>query len=235
MQFFINGKKVRYNPYNMKKDKKLGFGLEVDVYKIGEEVVKFYKPYCNKVRLSKENIERLKQIDTKRILLPTDSLLDKKHQIRGYKMKYVTDLGVDSFFDLEKDDLKEEIEYIREDINTLSDNGVVINDLLQPSNTVYHNGVYLIDPGSYRINEISENENIRTYGINIENINMYLIYTVIEEYILIHNKNIRKEQVAHDINLEFLKSGKYDMLDFLANGVKEDKLSEYVSKKSRKS
>ena len=231
MQFFIDGKKVRYNPYNMKKDKKLGSGKEADVYKIGNQAVKFYKPYCNKVRLSKKDVEKLREIDTKRILLPNTALLDKKHQIRGHKMDYIEDLGIDSFFNLDKESLKKELNYIRDDINKLSENGVVINDISEPSNTIYHNGIYLVDPGSYKLNKVSKNENIRTFGINIENINMYLIYTVIENYTLVHTKKVRKEQVAHDVNLEYLQRGRIDMLDFLENSLEEETLSEYVDKK----
>lgn len=48
MLFYVDGKKERYNPYNMKKDKKIGEGQEVDAYVVGDQVVKFYKPYCKK-------------------------------------------------------------------------------------------------------------------------------------------------------------------------------------------
>lgn len=78
MLFYVDGKKERYNPYNMKKDKKIGEGQEVDAYVVGDQVVKFYKPYCKKTRLSLNAVERLKKISTSRILLPTASMLDKK-------------------------------------------------------------------------------------------------------------------------------------------------------------
>ena len=59
MVFYENGKKVRYNPYDMKIDKKVdnGEGLEVVVYMVGNEVVKFYKDYCGKKRLTKKECE----------------------------------------------------------------------------------------------------------------------------------------------------------------------------------
>lgn len=31
MVFYVDGKKERYNPYNMKKDKKIGEGSEAEV------------------------------------------------------------------------------------------------------------------------------------------------------------------------------------------------------------
>ena len=51
MLFYVDGKKEKYNPYNMKKDKEIGEGQEVDAYVVGDQVVKFYKPYCKKTRL----------------------------------------------------------------------------------------------------------------------------------------------------------------------------------------
>lgn len=85
MVFYEDGRKIRYNPYNMKRGENKGSGQEVDVYKEKDEVVKFYKPYCRKMRMSKETCEYFQKIHTERILLPKKVLLDKKRQIRGYK------------------------------------------------------------------------------------------------------------------------------------------------------
>ena len=109
MVFYVDGKKERYNPYNMKKDKKIGEGKEVDAYVVGNQVVKFYKPYCNKTRLTSKDVERLRKISTSRILLPTASMYDKKGNLRGYKMDYVENLGEDSFLLLPSEKRKEEL------------------------------------------------------------------------------------------------------------------------------
>ena len=151
MLFYEDGKKIRYNPYNMKRDSLCGSGMESDAYKINDKVVKFYKRYCKKIRMDKKTCNALSQISTKRILMPKTSLLDKKRNIQGYTMEYIEDIGKDSFFKLTKENLKEEIEKLEEDIIQLSDNAVEIRDILEESNTVFHNGVYLIDPGSYSI------------------------------------------------------------------------------------
>lgn len=66
MVFYENGKKVRYNPYHMKFDRKLGEGQEVTAYQIGSEAVKFYNRYCPKIRLTKEECEYLTLIITKK-------------------------------------------------------------------------------------------------------------------------------------------------------------------------
>ena len=207
MLFYVDGKKERYNPYNMKKDKKIGEGQEVDAYVVGDQVVKFYKPYCKKTRLSLNAIERLKKISTSRILLPTASMLDKKRNLRGYKMDYVENLGEDSFLLLPSEKRKEELKKLKEDVLNLSDNGVILEDLHQ-LNTVYNNGIYFIDPGSYKFvkdDTLTENDKIQCYGINIDRINEFLISSL-SHFSLVKHTNITNS---------YLKSGKDNMIDYL--------------------
>ena len=104
MLFYEDGKKVRYNPYDMKRDPSCGAGTEVEAYKVNDKVVKFYKRNCKKIRMDKKTCNALSKIDTKRILMPETSLLDKKRNIQGYTMEYIEDIGKDSFFKLPKEE-----------------------------------------------------------------------------------------------------------------------------------
>lgn len=231
MQFYVNGKKERYNPYHMKKDKFLGEGKEAKVYQIDDKAVKFFKQYTGKkIILAKDAVEKMKNIHTRRILLPTDALLDKKHNLRGYKMDYVEDLGIDSYFSLNKYKLQEENELLREDIEVLSDNKVLIEDLIHV-NTSYHNGLYLIDPGSYQFDS-SMNAN-QVYGINMDTMNNYLIQEVIRHYHLVkYSKlnNYMSYNFSREINKEYNRSGKNDVIEFLSD-IEEDSLAEFVDKR----
>lgn len=225
MLFYVDGKKERYNPYNMKKDKKIGEGQEVDAYVVGDQVVKFYKPYCKKTRLSLNAIERLKKISTSRILLPTTSMLDKKRNLRGYKMDYVENLGEESFLLLPKEERKEELKKLKEDVLNLSDNGVILEDLHQ-LNAVYNNGIYFIDPGSYKFvkdDTLTENDKIQCYGINIDRINEFLISSL-SHFSLVKHTNITNS---------YLKSGKDNMIDYLFDR-EENTLKDYVDNMSKK-
>ena len=234
MEFLINGKKVRYNPYNMKKDILIGEGLEADAYQVGDKVVKFFKRYPGKeILLTKSSIEKMKKINTKRILLPTDALLDKKHNLRGYEMNYIEDLGKDNYFNLNKDRLKEENKLLREDVEILSDNNLLLEDLL-PKNTVYNNGLYLIDPGSYQFD--SSLDTNQTYGINIEKINEYLIFDVLRNYHLVkHSKfdNYKSYAFSKEINKEYNNSGKKDVIEFLSD-IEADNLKDFVERRIKK-
>ena len=208
--------------------------MEVEAYKVDDKVVKFFKQYPGKeLLLTKESIERMKNIHTKRILFPTDALLDKKHKLRGYQMDYIENLGKESYFNLDKEKLKEEHELIREDIEVLSDNKLLIEDLL-PENTSYHEGIYLIDPGSYKFDDnIDSNQ---AYGMNIDLINHYLLFEVIRSYHLVKHSgfnNYASYDFNREINKEYNRSGKKDVIEFLSD-IEEDNLSKFVERRVNK-
>lgn len=232
MVFYENGRKVRYNPYDMKTDSKVGKGegLEVEAYQVNDEVVKFYKEYCGKIRLTKELSDYLTFIDTKRILLPTTTLLDKKHQIRGYKMTYIKELGIESFYTLNKKDLSKEMTLIHDDIITLSDYRIKVEDL-DLDNTVFHNGIYLVDPGSFLFSKSKEDDSNSIYGFNMDIINEYLLddilkqccFCISESRILTRNLINSIQEDIHDRNLE--------PLTYLMNGMEYDSILELVRHK----
>lgn len=225
MVFFVNGKKERYNPHNMKKDTMLNEGNEVEAYKIGDDVIKFYKPYCQKRRMDKVTCEKFKEIYTHRIKLPSDIMLDKKHHIRGYKMKYIENLGEDSFYSLGKKELSDEISLIHDDIIKLSDNGVSLYDL-NHENTIYNKGIYFIDPGSFTISEQDKKDYIKTYGINIDKINDYLLNDIIRKCALKLCKNRTKAFTVMTTFREDVYSKKNSILDYLINNMEYESLND---------
>lgn len=214
---------------------KIGEGLEVECFLIDGIVEKYFKTNPQKkIILNKDSIEKMKSIKTERILLPTSEITDQKNNLIGYKMKYIKNLGSDSFFTLEKESLRKETELIRKDIENLSDKKVVIEDLLD-ENTSYHNGLYIIDPGAFRFDDsIDINQ---AYGINIDLINNYLIFEVIRNYHLNrYNKNFNfasSYSFSRMINKEYNRSGSNDVLEYLSN-IEENSLDEFVEKRISK-
>ena len=81
MEFLIDGKKVRLNPYNMRYSPLIGEGTKARVYLIGEKAYKLYKPFCDTELMTKEKIDYLKEIPTKRVILPESPILDKTRYI----------------------------------------------------------------------------------------------------------------------------------------------------------
>ena len=94
MEFLIDGKKVRLNPYNMRYSPLIGEGTKARVYLIGEKAYKLYKPFCDTELMTKETIDYLKEIPTKRVILPKSPILDKKRRLKGYISKYIVDFGI---------------------------------------------------------------------------------------------------------------------------------------------
>ncbi|MCI8346558.1 MAG: hypothetical protein HFJ12_01240 [Bacilli bacterium] len=230
MVFYENGRKIRYNPYNMKRGENKGSGQEVDVYKEKDEVVKFYKPYCGKIRMSKETCEYFQKIHTKRILLPKKVLLDKKRQIRGYKMPYIENLGANSLYLLNRDELKNEMNLIHEDIVCLSDYHVLIEDLSM-ENSVYHNGIYFVDPGSYQKCETIPTSVV--YGMNMDLVNEYLLSKVFRRCCISVQKDYHKINAVMDLIEREIEVQNLTPLTYLMEKMESKNLLEYIEDKFR--
>lgn len=225
MKYFVNGKKMRLNLFT----NCIGEGCQFKTYRIDDKVLKIIKKNPAKnIILSEDLVERMKRISTKRILLPINLVLDKRNNIRGYQMNYIDNIGEDSYFNLKKDRFREENELLRNDIRELSNNKILISDLII-ENTVYNRGLYLIDPGDYVFNDnISSNE---IYKVNISYLNHYLIYEILLYYHLnkynSSNNYLISYMFSNNINFEYSNSNKSDFLEYLSD-MDEDNLSDFV-------
>lgn len=227
MQYLVNNKKVRYNPFNMKKDYFLGSGDEAEVYKIGDSAYKFYKKHCPKKRLNKEEAFYLKDIDTKRILMPKDILLSKKRVLCGYSTKYIEDLGVEDLLNLDKDNLKEELMILKEDLINISNKQVILGDL-NYRNTAFNKGIYLVDPGSYQY--LEEFDEVRSQALNIESLNEYLVASILTNgsYHLIKDRS-KSSRFVIDIFHDYKEKMYPDMVEYLTENIKEDSLIDFIT------
>lgn len=231
MEYRIKNKKVRFDPYNMKYSKNLGNnrGSTADVYLINGDAYKLYRPYCSTTELmTKEKVNYFKGIPTKRIVLPKESILDKKRNLRGYISKYIEDLGYDNLLNLDKSSLIDELKILREDFILLGDYGVLVKDS-NLGNTVFHNGCYLIDCGRYLTGDETGYDANISISCNLDEFSQYLIYQIFG--ICIKNngylsklKEIRKEYFSLDNN---------SMIDYLSFDMIEDNLGQYLKRKIR--
>ena len=65
------------------------------------------------------------------------------------------------------------------------------------------------------------------YGINLDLVNHYLIYSVLRNYVLNKYQKVDSYGFSREVNREYNKSGKNDVLEFF-NDIKEESLSEFV-------
>ena len=78
------------SPLNMNKIELLSNrGSEFIVYKYIDSVIKIYKKDYQLPHLSLEELDTLKNILTQRILLPTGTLWNGRHELIGYKMPFI--------------------------------------------------------------------------------------------------------------------------------------------------
>lgn len=142
------------SPLNMNKIELLSNrGSEFIVYKYIDSVIKIYKKDYQLPHLSLEELDTLKNILTQRILLPTGTLWNGRHELIGYKMPFIAgekSVECDSvgiFF--------EELEVLKHDLDLLCSNSIILRDV-NLSNTIYNGHIYLIDPGNYLIDELDK-------------------------------------------------------------------------------
>lgn len=123
-----------------------GQGSEFIVYKYFDLVIKTYKKDYKLSHLSLEEINVLKNILTKRILLPIGTLWNSNHELIGYKMPYIG--GVKPLESDSVETLFKELEILKQDLDLLCENSIILRDI-NLSNTIYNGNIYLIDPGNY--------------------------------------------------------------------------------------
>lgn len=222
MEFLIDGKKVRLNPYNMKYSPLIGEGTKARVYLIGEKAYKLYKPFCDTELMTKEKIDYLKKIPTKRVILPKSPILDKKRRLKGYISKYIVDFGIEQFMLKDIDITLRELEKLQADFLTLGDYKVLVNDA-NYTNSVFNDGIYIIDCGRFEINDkISRFHNIQMF-------NDYLIGSLFTTYCRINGINFSKSKDEYN-NMRL----QMDLVEHLENDIGNSRnLDEYLRKKSR--
>ncbi len=229
MECFINDKKIRLNPFNMKYSKEISTikGTTSNVYLIEDKAYKLYRlPYL-KEDLSKEMISTMKTIPTKRVILPEEAILDKHHHVVGTISTYIKDLGVDNLLSLPRKDLIEELKLLKEDFIALGSSKIKVNDLFL-RNFVFHNGMYFIDVGKFYFLDMPSDIVISK---NIDELNLFLIdrFLIPLASTYSKNKSLTSRKIKEDFykNIENIPIDKTLQADFT-----EENLEKYLIKRA---
>ena len=142
-----NGSSLDTNKLTFLTDK----GSEFIVYKYDTLALKIYKDNYKLSHLSLEELKIFKSILTKRILLPSDFLLNNNDELIGYMMPYID--GEKNLLYDSVSNLFNELAVLKEDLDSLSSNLIILRDI-NTENTIYNGNLYLIDPGNYAINQL---------------------------------------------------------------------------------
>ncbi len=169
-------------------------GSEFIVYNDENTVYKIYRKDYKLSHKTKEELEYMSSLKTKRILMPS-SLIIIDGKLNGYKMPYVK--GKKNILDTKMIDLIHELHIIDEDIKLLSKALIRLLDINR-ENTIFNGKLYLIDPGNYLINDIkallpyleNENPNIIEIIEIIEAWNYDKLNKLLDELLFINNDEI---------------------------------------------
>ena len=170
MEFFINNKKYSYTEDELNLRLISDEGTEGNVYDIKGEAVKIYKEYCRKIRLTEEDVERLKSYNTKRLLLPIQTVYDENKKFNGYTTKLINSANKATIGKMKMTKMLEEMDLLKEDVKLLTNDNITVEDL-SLDNIVYGNGIYVCDPGSYvKEKVLSKREVERENKYNLNNL-----------------------------------------------------------------
>lgn len=220
MIYYVGSRELKISDKEL-NDCYINEGSEVEVFRLDDEVLKIYKPYCNKVRLDENTINTLKHINTKRIIMPSDVIRDETFKFIGYSMPYIESFDLNKLKSISMGYLIDELDIIRDDLKILSKNKIDIEDI-NIGNVLFNDGIYFIDPGSYCISDYRENI---LYSLNKESINKFVLKDILERYSRLskYDKKLLEELIPTDD--EYI--GDILFCDYMPN----QNINEYVHKK----
>lgn len=183
MKLFTKNKTIRFNLENAEL---LGYGVEGTVYKFDNYLIKLF----NEERLNSlntlEQLKLLKEIDLKRFVLLTDVLYNKNGKLIGCKMDEINNiLPISYLYTRRIKYLIEEILIIYEDLEKLSNNNILIDDIYH--NFLFNGNINIIDGSMYKIDYNSFNK-------NFDYLNDFLIYLI---FIKPSKLNINKKTINY--------------------------------------
>ena len=171
MIFFIGDEKVDI-PKKQLDELFVNKGYEGKVYVYKKEAIKLYSEKLKyRKKLTEREVLRLRKLSTKRILLPVNPIYDEWNDFMGYSTEFKIEAPKDRIGILPISDLKEQLIELKEDIKTLSENHVRMDDLNLGSLLMTQKGFYLCDPGAYRIDNNSDSKILEK--ANTEDVNYF--------------------------------------------------------------
>ena len=158
----------------------VGRGTEGTCYRVrdyyNDFVMKIHHDRPEKVVLDEETFNVLKDINTERIVLPKKLIYDEDGRYIGYTVNYV-DYKRPKIRNLKIGKLVDEFYKLEKDVKVLTKHFVYVDDL-NYYNTVFSNGIYVCDPGSFSLAETDAQRRYMNY-YNRERINEYELFEII--------------------------------------------------------
>ena len=195
----------------------LNEGSEGVIYKYNDTVLKIYKDNPLISKLSKEEIDELKNLKLKRFLVPSESLTDSDGNTIGYSSNYIHEDAFNKIFSMDANTLKDELYNLIDDVRTLSKNGFEIFDLHLSNLLVSDNKIYFIDPGSFHK---CDDEFDELYRINRYRFDNFIVNDLFAA--ALSKKNRKKLDKAYNM--------RSDLMSFLDEMEDEENIKNFTKK-----
>lgn len=195
-------------------------GNEGIIYQKGKAAIKIYNDYCAKTRLDEETTIQLTKINTRRLLLPRKVVRTITGEFKGYTTNFIQGYYLNHIYDMRMQEFMDEISLYDEDIDILSAELVLIDDLIR-ENLKYNFGIYAVDPGSYYKRQQDEKNKI--HSLNQQMLNDFVIGQIFLAAPKLTNK--QKEKLVHHFE------GIEDISDVMKEEARRDeKIKNYVKR-----
>lgn len=171
MKLFVGDEKIELTEDEL-NNRYLDEGKEAKIYDYGSEVLKIYKDYCPKSRLSEDDSFFLSQIKTGRVLLPKRLIHDENGKFLGYTTERVYGLSKLRLPKMRMKKLVDELDVVMTDLKVLADNNYSVADFTL-NNVVYDGGLYFVDPGSFM--KVDDFEERFKYSSNMGTLNEFML------------------------------------------------------------
>lgn len=147
--YIVNDKKV-----NVRIDRQapmLGKGYESIVYLVQGKAFKLYRSYMlDKHNLGEKECHYLREIPTRRVLLPDQPIYDEKGKYYGYTAKALWKGEKEDFLEMSVSTFLENVKLLYEDASLLTKYHVLMDDFNENNVMVTEDQkIYIIDPGYF--------------------------------------------------------------------------------------
>ncbi len=227
MIYYLDNEKVQIN---LDKLKLLGSGAEGIVYKYKDQAFKI----CKNSGIKKKECIVLKELNTKRILLPRKIIYNQNNRFKGYTTDYCKRKGNIEFTKKEK--FIYELNKLIEEINYLSENKVYLCDW-NYGNFIYDGKFRLVDPGQYLIGRRSSDEK-KIYEGNYKTLCHFIAMRLFYNLVISNTEKINDlsfEKEITDLLFDLLIKSREDIIKFYSDEIKENEtICEYAKRITKK-
>lgn len=148
MDVFISGNRVFVDENKIISS---GYTRTGNVYLLNDDyVLKLYRNINPQYHdYYKNKLDTLHKLKTIKFIMPLEITYDENGNVIGYIMKYIKGENGDAIVRLSSKFLIEELEKVHNEVEILSQNNVVIDDLIADNIIVNENGLHFIDVDDY--------------------------------------------------------------------------------------